>query len=597
MRPTLPPSELQLALRALRPYALRVGAFSVLTALLVLAPTLYMLEVYGRVVESRSLTTLVMLSLMVLVAYAVMEVLDWARTEMAREAAHALDARLTPRVFEAIFQARLKHQAGGTTQPMADLKTLRDFVQSPFVLAAMELPVAVVFLVILFWVSPLLGWFAVMGAAVQALVGWLNDRSTQPPLKEANRNAIAAQQYADGTLRNAEVIEAMGMLGAIHKAWAAKQNLFLAQQAEASSSAGAYQSMGKVWQQVVSSGLLGLACWALLNNELKGGGGMMIGASILGGRILAPLVQLVGQWQAWVNAQLAAQRLEQLLSAVPPAQPGMPLPAPKGLVQVEAVVAAAPGSQVPILKGINFALAPGEVLAVVGPSGCGKTTLARLLVGLWPATSGKVRLDGADVFTWAKTELGPHLGYLPQGVEVFDGTIFENIARFGQATQAEVEAAAARVGLHEMIAALPQGYATRIGRGGMQLSGGQRQRIALARALFGNPALVVLDEPNASLDEAGDAALVQAIAQGKAAGTTFVVVTHRTNVLAVSDKLLLLREGTVQAFGPTQEVLAAMNKAAQEARAAAQARAAGAAGGLPTAAPAGLRPALPAAEA
>jgi ATP-binding cassette, subfamily C, bacterial exporter for protease/lipase len=256
-------------------------------------------------------------------------------------------------------------------------------------------------------------------------------------------------------------------------------------------------------------------------------------------------------------------RLDRLLASVPPAAKAMPLPPPRGLVQVEGVTAVPPGSSVPVLRGVAFALQPGEVVAVVGPSASGKTTLARLLVGLWPSVGGKVRLDGADVHAWDKAELGPYIGYLPQGVELFDGTLAENIARFGEVEPAKVEAAARAVGLHEFITALPQGYDSPVGRDGAMLSGGQRQRVALARALYGDPVFVVLDEPNSSLDEAGDAALASAVLQLKARGTTFVVMTHRTSILPVVDKMLVLRDGQAQAFGPRDDVLAALNKAAQ----------------------------------
>jgi ATP-binding cassette subfamily C exporter for protease/lipase len=282
--------------------------------------------------------------------------------------------------------------------------------------------------------------------------------------------------------------------------------------------------------------------------------------------VLAPLVQIVSQWQTVVNVRGAYARLDSLLTAVPVRPAGMALPAPQGQLQVESLLASAPGSQVPILKGVNFSLQPGEVLAVVGPSASGKTTLARLVVGLWPALSGKVRLDGADVFNWNKAELGPHLGYLPQGVELFDGSVAENIARFGDLDPVKVEAAARAVGLHEFILDLPQGYDSPVGREGAMLSGGQRQRIALARALYGKPAFVVLDEPNSSLDEQGDAALASAISQYAARGTTFVVMTHRTSVLGVTNKMLVLRDGQVQLFGPRDDVLKALNEAAEKAR-------------------------------
>ncbi|MFO1246477.1 MAG: type I secretion system permease/ATPase [Ramlibacter sp.] len=565
MTPNKPASELRQAINALRPYFVRAAWFSLFSSLLVLSPSGYMLEVYDRVVNSRSHLTLAMLTLLVLVAYALMEVLEWARSEIMHEAGLALDQRMTGRVFGAIFEANLRRMPGGTVQPMNDFRTVREFLHSPVLLALMESPVSLVCLVLLFAISPVLGWASVVGALVQGLVGWANERGTQPPLMAANRSAIMAQQYADGSLRNAEVIESMGMLRDIHRRWMEKQREFLGLQALASERAGGYQALTKFIQTLMGSLLLGLGAWLLLHNQLNGGAGMMIIGSILGGRVLAPLVAIVTQWRTVVNFRDAWGRLDGLLAAIPARQPGMPLPAPRGLLQVEQLVAGAPGNPNAIIRGVAFSLQPGEVLAVVGPSASGKTTLARLLVGLWPAAAGKVRLDGADVFSWDKSELGPHVGYLPQGVELFDGTVAENIARFGPVEKAKVESAARAVGLHEFILALPQGYDTEVGRDGAILSGGQRQRMALARALYGDPVYVVLDEPNSSLDEAGDAALAAALLELKARGTTFVVMTHRTSVLAVADKMLVLRDGMQQAFGPRDDVLAAIRKASEQA--------------------------------
>ncbi|MBP3979802.1 type I secretion system permease/ATPase [Acidovorax sp. JG5] len=562
-----PPSELREALGALKPYFVRATLFGVLGSLLLLAPTVYMLEVYDRVVNSRSHMTLFMLTVMVLGLYMVMELLDWARNEILRGAGQALDGELSGRVFGAIFEAGLRRMQGGTAQAMSDLRTVRDFLNSQVLSACMELPAAFVFMVLIFAINPLLGWSAVAGALVQTVLAWLNERNSQPPLADANRMSIAAQQYADGSLRNAEVIESMGMLRNIHRLWMERQREFLKQQAVASDVAGIFQSMSKFVQQVMGSLLLGLGAWLLLRNQLNGGSGMMIIASVLGGRMLAPLVQIITQWRAVVGVRLAWGRLDQLLRQLPKRPKGMELPAPKGALAVEQVTAGAPGSPSAIVRGIQLTVAPGQVLAVVGPSASGKTTLARLLVGLWPSAVGKVRLDGADVFTWDKSELGPHVGYLPQGVELFEGTLAENIARFGPVDYAKVEEAARLVGLHEHILSLPQGYDSPVGREGAMLSGGQRQRAALARALYGNPVYVVLDEPNSSLDEEGDAALAAAISALKARGTTFVVMTHRTSILAVADLMLVMREGAQQAFGPRDEVLAALTKAAQEAKA------------------------------
>ena len=559
-------SELRAALVALRPYFSRAGWFSLLSSLLVLAPSWYMLEVYGRVVNSRNHTTLLMLTVLILGVYVVMELLEWARAEVMRAASVELDERMRSRLFHVVFDANLRRIPGGTQQPLNDFRQIREFLYSPALLGVMESPVSVVMLVLLFLMHPALGWASLAFAGVITLVGWLNERSTKPPLMEANRAAIGAQQYADGCLRNAQVIESMGMLRDIHARWMGKQREFLNLQAKASESAGGFQAVSKFLQTTLSSGLLGLACWFLLHGTLNGGDVMMIMASVFGGRVVAPLVQAVSQWQSVVNVRDAWGRLDQLLRNVPEQDEGMPLPKPRGMLQVEPLVAGAPGNAAQILRGVSFALHPGEVLAVVGPSASGKTTLARVLMGLWPAMMGKVRLDGVDVFTWDKGELGPSVGYLPQGVELFDGTVAENIARFGEVEPHKVEAAARAVGLHDFIMELPQGYDSPVGRDGAMLSGGQRQRVGLARAIYGDPVFVVLDEPNSSLDEEGDAALANAIRLMKSRGTSFVVMTHRTSVLAVADKMLVLREGQMQAFGPRDEVLAALQKAQQQAQ-------------------------------
>ena len=569
MKPHSPPSELSQALEPLRPEIYRAIGFSLIISFLALSPTVYMLEVYDRVVNSRSDVTLLMLTLMVMLAYAVMELLEKVRGALMRASGVRLDAALSKRVYDAMFMGFLKRQVGGNMQVLSDLKLVREFLANPALMAVMEAPVALVALALIFAISPILGWSAVAGALVQVAITWMNERASRKPLMEANRAAMNAQQFADASLRNAHVMESMGMLDAVHGQWQKRQKEFLGLQAQASEGAGFWSAMSKLLQLVMTSLLLGLGAWLLLTNSLNGGASMMIVGSVLGGRVLAPLSQLVAQWNAVVNVRSAWERLEGLLAQVPPKPEAMSLPAPKGYLSVEGLMAGAPGQQVPIVRGVQFGLAKGEVLAVVGPSASGKTTLARLLVGLWPAMSGKVRLDGADVFTWDKSELGPYLGYLPQGVELLEGSLAENIARFGEVDMAQVEAAARLVGLHELIMSLPQGYNSPIGRDGAMLSGGQRQRVGLARALYGKPVFVVLDEPNSSLDDAGDLALANAIAALKQLGTTFVVMTHRTSVLGVADKMLIMRDGAQQAFGPRDEVLAALQKAQQPASVAA----------------------------
>jgi len=530
-----------------------------------------MFEVYGRVVDAQSMETLLWLTVLVVWVYIVMEVLEWARAELMRGASVEFDKKMSPRVFTAMFELNRARGTAGQVQPITDLRTVRDFFYSPALMSMLEAPTAIAFLILIYLISPVLGIVSLVAAIIQVGLGVMNDKRTQPPLLAADKVAIEAQQYADGSLRNAQVIESMGMLTNIHRRWFTKQREFLKLQAVASERAGAFQATTKVLQLTLSSGLLGLSAWLLLKNDLAGGPAMMIVASTLGGRVLAPMAQLVAQWRSVVNFKDSYKRLEELLTIIPARDAGMPLPAPLGQLAVEALVAGPPGSNQPILRGIQFGLAPGEVLAVIGPSASGKTTLARMLVGLWPAMAGKVRLDGADVFMWNKNELGPHMGYLPQGVELFEGSFADNIARFGEVDPDEVERAAKAMDVHALIAAMPKGYNASVGRDGESLSGGQRQRVAIARAIYGNPKLVVLDEPNANLDDVGEKALMQAVMLMKQQGKTIFLISHRPQVMAVADRLLILADGQVQASGPKDGVLAALTKARQDQEASAAA--------------------------
>jgi len=564
MQPIARSAELIEALEAVRPHLRAAAWFSVGSALLVLAPAVYMLEVYERVVNSRNLYTLLMLTLVVLGAFAVMALLDWARLRLLQQASVALDRKLGERVLSAMFEAALRQRASGTTQATGDLRTVRDFIASPPVLAAMEIPASLVFLIVLLALHPLLAAAAFAGALMHVAITWRNEDETRPALRDANRAGVMAARHAEGAQLAAQAVAAMGMQQQVQARWQLAQRESLGYLAEASRRGATWQAFAKFVQVTLGSVLLGLGVWLIVRNEMAPGAGVVVLASIVGSRMLAPLVLLVGQWRQIVHAREAWARLDQLLQDIPRRPPAMPLPAPRGEVQVEHATVCPPGHPVAVLKDVAFILQPGEVLAVVGPSGAGKSCLARALVGLWPCESGKIRLDRADVFTWDKEELGRHLGYLPQEVELFEGTVAENIARFGDADPARVDAAARAAGLHDLIAALPQQYDTPVGPDGVRLSGGQRQRIALARALYGNPVLVVLDEPNASLDEAGDAALAAAVVAGCARGTAFVLITQRTGVLGLAHKLLVLHEGRVQAFGPRDEVLRAMAKAAAE---------------------------------
>ena len=544
------------SLASLYPFIRHTFYFSLVVNVLVLAPSVYMMEVYDRVVNSRSHTTLLMLTILVVGSYLLLEALEWVRRKVMNKAGMDLDKGLRRRVFGAVFSARLLNLTGAGAQPLRDLKTIRDFLPSPGFLAAIDTPLALLVLIVIFMMAPVLGWFSVGGALVQFAIGFFNERRIREPLLAANRSSISAQSYADGVIRNAQVIESMGMLDAIHKRWMGRQQDFLVHQAVASDHAGTNAALSKMVQSLLGSLLLGMGCWLTLKGEIHGSA--MVVSSILGGRVLAPLVQIIGSWRQVESTLEAYNRLNGLLKELPIAEKGMVLPAPTGLLSVEGVVAGAPRSPVQILKGVSFRVAPGGSLAIVGPSASGKTTLARLLVGIWPAMQGKVRLDGNDIYQWDKDELGQYIGYLPQSIELFEGTLAENIARFDVPDLDKVREACRMVGLADFIEQLPKGYDTEIGDEGSFLSGGERQRVALARAVYGMPKFVVLDEPNASLDEAGDVALLNAVQLLRAQGTTVIVITHRLNILGAIEHMLVLVDGQIQRFGTCQEVLAAL---------------------------------------
>ena len=566
MKPDSSMSELRLALLDFKPAWRSAVVMSLVVALLGFTSTAYMLEVYDRVVNSRSVMTLLMLTLVTFGAYAVMEFLEKIRSRLLWSVGIQFEMKLSDRVYAAMFDGLLKKQMGNAAMLVQnDFRTVREFFNNPALSALFEVPIALVAVFLLFLINPLLGWAGLAGAIMQTFVAWMIQQASRKPLLEAQRRAQEAQMYADASLRNTQVMESMGMMPAVLAQWQKKQDAFLAFQARASEAAGSLNAVSKLLQQLMGSVMLGLGAWLLLENQLNGGASMMIIGSVLVGRMLAPLTQVVQQWSAVVSVMAAWSRLDSMLTQIPARAQNMALPAPKGELIVDGLMAAPPGQQQPVLRGVQFGLPPGCVLGVVGPSASGKTSLARLLVGVWTPLSGKVRLDGVDVHIWNKEELGPYLGYLPQGVELIEGTLAENIARFGEIDMTKIEEVTRLVGLHDLVMALPQGYETPVGRDGGVLSGGQRQRVALARALYGNPVLVVLDEPNSSLDEAGDAALSQAIVTMKSRGTTFVVITHRTSVLSVTDRLLVLRDGAQQLYGPTNEVLQKLMPAAVQA--------------------------------
>ena len=541
-----------------RPYFLYAGLFSLAINLLLLVPPLYMLQVFDRVLASRSVETLAVLTLAAIVALVVMALLDVLRARLLAASGAALDRSLGPRVLDGLLAQTARLSGGAYLNGLRDVNTLRSFLAGAGLMALFDAPWLPIFLLVIFLFHPILGIVAVVGALAMLTLAVLNERLTRAPLERSQVEARRAGRFIDANVRNAEVVNALGMLPAVTQRWAQLNDAALVEQMRANRIGGSLTGWTKFTRQFIQLAMLGAGAFLVVAQDVTAG--VMIAATVLLGRALAPVETLVAGWRSLVEAKNAWRRLHELLTANPPALPGTELPAPEGRVELEGV-AFRLGEKI-ILRGVSFKLAAGESLGLIGPSASGKSTLARLIVGVWKPVAGVVRLDGADVAAWPRERLGPHLGYLPQDVELFGGTVAENIARLGTPDATEVVRAAQRANVHELILRLPKGYDTEIGEGGASLSPGQRQRLALARALYGAPRLVVLDEPNANLDHEGDEALVRTLQLLKSQQVTVIIVAHRPSLLATADKLLVLREGAVDVFGSRNEVLARVTRPA-----------------------------------
>lgn len=555
-------SELTRTLRLFKYEFLIVGLFSMVANLLMLAPTLYMLQVYDRVLVSRSELTLIFVSLITLYLFGVMAFSEWARSRLLVRIGVRLDAALCTRVFNASFEANLSRSGAAAQRSFQDLIELRQFVTGNGTLAFFDVPWMPVYLAVLFFLHPFLGWVALAFTLVQLALAWFGHRNTVAPADAASKAGQAANLFLQTKLRNTEVVESMGMLGGLQKRWAERHAHYMEQQGASQALSHRISAISKWVRYCQQSFALAAGALLVIDGQLTAGA--MIAANVLMGRALAPIDQLVGTWRGFLSARNAFERLESLLEAHPERDPALTRVAPRGALRLQQVVASAPGRKEPILKGVDLQADVGTVTVVLGPSGSGKSTLARVLMGIWPDVRGEVLLDERPLSGWDRTELGPHVGYLPQDVEMFDGTIAENIARFSDVDSEKVIAAARSAGLHEMILRFPKGYDTPMGEAGGLLSGGQRQRVGLARALYGNPAVIVLDEPNANLDDAGEAALMQAVREFKAKGRTIFLITHRPGAIAVADQLVVLQDGRVQAQGPRDAVLAQLQAHRQQ---------------------------------
>jgi ATP-binding cassette subfamily C protein/ATP-binding cassette subfamily C protein EexD len=541
---------------ALRSYRVIVGSVIVFSAainMLMFVGPLYMLQVYDRVLQSRSEMTLVALTGIAVAMLAVYGVLEWVRARVLVRAGLRFDSILSNPLFSRIVASTLAQPGGRSEFALMDIDRLREFLTGAGLITLCDVPWVPIFLAVCFVFHPWIGWLATAGAVIILVLTVINEFATKKMLNAANLSSQAAQHFANTTLQNVEVIRALGMENSLRERWSLMHRNMLEQQAIASDRAGVLVSTTKFVRMAMQVAILGLGAFLALEGQITPG--MMIAASIMMGRALAPVDQVVGQWKQVVGARQAYARLKELFVRIPEEPEKTELPRPAGHLAAEQIAVGAPGSRAAIISGVTFSLVPGETMALVGPSGAGKSSLVRALVGVWTPLAGTVRLDGAELSHWDKEALGEYIGYLPQTVELFAGTVAENIARFRDATSAEILDAAKRAGVHDLIQGLPDGYGTQIGVGGRQLSGGQRQRIGLARALFNDPALIILDEPNANLDMEGEQALLRALKDLRERGRTVVFVSHKMGLLALSDKTLILADGRMRAFGPTKDVL------------------------------------------
>ncbi len=546
-----------LFVRQYRPFFVYAGVFSLFINMLLLVPALYMLQVFDRVLTSRHVETLVLLTLLTVGALLVMMVLEMLRSALLASAAVNLDRQWGPRVLSLLVDGAGQPSSVQSLHGLRDLGTLRTFLTGPGILSLFDAPWLPGYLIVIFLFHPLMGVVATFGATALLALALLNEKLNRKPLESLQTESRRAGRFVDNSLRNADVVRALGMTPRVTAAWEAINHRVLSMQLDTARWTSRISAMTKAMRQLIQVAMLGMGAWLVIRLDVSPG--VMIAATILLGRALAPVETMIAGWRAMVEARSAANRLRDLVAQQGDKPQSTALPAPTGRLVVNKVTFIVRGRDTPVIRQMSWELAAGEGLAILGPSASGKSTLARLLVGVWKPTAGVVRLDGADVASWERESLGPHIGYLPQDVELFPGTVSANIRRLEEPSDEAVVDAARRAHAHDLILKLPRGYDTGLGEAGAVLSGGQRQRIALARALYGNPRLVVLDEPNASLDEEGDQALMRTIRELKDDGVTLVLITHRPAFVAAMNKVLVLREGGAAFFGPKEQFLAKLS--------------------------------------
>ncbi|WP_109513428.1 type I secretion system permease/ATPase [Pseudomonas ovata] len=558
-------NNLQAALKLCKSSFLSVGFFSLFVNALMLVPTFYMIQVSGRVVPTSSTPTLIMLTLILTILMLTLGSLEWVRSRIMVRISNRLDVLLSRDVYRASFKKALN--SGGmdaSAQPLNDLTSLRQFLTGNGLFAFFDAPWLPIYTAVMFLFHPWFGWMTVASAIVLVVLAFLNQRYTGKALADANQQSVIANLQTTKTLRNAEVIESMGMLDTLMGRWAKRQRRVLVLQSNASDKSSVISSISRIFRLWAQSMMLAIGAYLVILHEVNPG--LLMAGSLLLGRALSPIDQMIGSWKGFISARVQYERLNETMEHLNAEPQRMTLPDPEGHIQVENLVVSPPGAKSAVIRNISFVTPAGSIVGIVGPSGAGKSTLARALLGIWTPKGGTVRLDGADISSWDKELLGPHLGYLPQDIELFEGTISDNIARFGKVDPDKVVLAARMAGVHELILQQPDGYDTVIGSEGINLSGGQRQRVGLARALYGSPRLIVLDEPNSNLDDVGERALSVALQKVKETGATVFIISHRPSILSRLDRVMVLSNGTISMYGAREQVIAEL--AQQQAKAA-----------------------------
>jgi ATP-binding cassette subfamily C protein EexD len=556
-------SDLQKALQEIRGIFISIGIYSFFLNLLMLAPPFYMLVVYDIVMPSNNLDTLLLVTIIAISFFVGMWILDYVRAKLLIYASNKLDLILNKRIFDATFDLASKYPNKANIQPVRDFSTIKNFLGGAAVVSFFDFPWFPLYIAIMFAFSPVYGLYGLGATVIIIILTLLNERATKEGLASSNEEYRKAVGFFDNNIRNVEVVKAMGMKENLHRIWMDKYNRYLMTHTKASQTASFYSNASKSFRMLASSMMYGLGAMLAIAGMISPG--MIIAGAVLLGRALQPISQVIASWKSFTGAKIAYNKLNELLLEFPLENEKLSLPDPQGVIRFEAVVTIPPLGEKAVLKGISLQINSGDMVGIIGPSAAGKSSFVKTAVGVWAPSSGHIRIDGADIAQYNSVALGKQMGYLPQDIELFEGTIAENISRFDEdASDEDIIQAAKLSGTHELILNLPHGYGTRVGVGGMSLSGGQKQRIGLARAIYGNPKIVILDEPNSNLDDAGEYALMMALRVLKDRGVTVIFVTHKNNLLSIADKLILMKDGLVIQYDESQKVIASLNGTSQQ---------------------------------